>query len=78
MTTGKSNIVDVSLEPRMVRGKAQAFWQGDYKENDGGKPDAQEEWVWLPLSQIEVTEVTDSPLVEVSMPEWLAKDKGLI
>lgn len=72
MTTGKSNIVDVTLEPRMVKGKAQAFFQGEYDEND------REVWVFLPLSQIEITEVKDSTLVEVSMPEWMAKNKELI
>lgn len=72
------NIIDLQLEPRMTRGKAQAFWQGDYEDADGGKPDTREKWVWLPLSQIEVAEVKDSPLVEVSLPEWLAVDKGLI
>jgi len=72
MTTGKSNIVDVSLEPRIVKGKAQAFFQGELDEND------REKWIFLPLSQIEITEETDSTVVTVSMPEWLAKDKGLI
>lgn len=72
MSTGKSDLTDVSLEPRMVRGKAQAFFQGELDEND------REVWIWLPLSQIEVSEKDDKGLVVVTMPEWLALDKGLI
>jgi hypothetical protein len=39
--------------------------------------DAKEEAVWLPKSQIEIEKVRGS-IVEVTMPEWLAKDKELI
>jgi hypothetical protein len=38
--------------------------------------------VWLPRSQIKIKEkdgfVLGGRLVEVSLPEWLAKEKGLI
>lgn len=71
MTTGKSDIVDVSLEPRLRRDKAQAFFQGELDEDD------KEIWIWLPLSQIEI-EQGEGNLVTVSLPEWLALDKGLI
>lgn len=77
MTTGKSDIIDVSLEPRMTKGKAQAFFQGDYEEGNG-VADNKEVWIWLPLSQIEVGEKGANGTCEVSVPEWLAKDKGLI
>ena len=76
VTTGKSDIVDVTLEPRMVKGRAQAFFQGDYEESHG-TADNKEVWIWLPLSQIEIDEQKDGTCV-VSMPEWLAMDKGLI
>jgi hypothetical protein len=33
--------------------------------------------VWLPLSQVEVEEYRDGTYT-VTLPEWLAKDKGLI
>lgn len=33
--------------------------------------------VWLPKSQVEV-EVIRGDIVEVTMPEWLAEEKGLI
>lgn len=40
---------------------------------DGGKP------VWVPKSQCEVEgPEVGSNLVTVTMPEWLAKEKGLI
>lgn len=35
----------------------------------------------LPLSQIRVTEIerrVDGPYVEITMPAWLAKDRGLM
>lgn len=72
MTTGRSNLVDITLErcPATTE-KAAAFWQGDYDET------GREVWVWLPLSQIEIEE-KGGDTVEVTMPEWLAKDKGLI
>jgi len=76
VTTGKSDIVDVTLEPRMVKGRAQAFFQGDYEESHG-TADNKEVWIWLPLSQIEIDEQANGTCV-VSMPEWLAMDKGLI
>lgn len=72
MTSGKSDIVDVTLEKRMIKGKAQAFYTGELDENN------REVWVWLPLSQIEIAEINGNSIVEVSLPEWLAKDKGLI
>lgn len=33
--------------------------------------------VWLPLSQIEIEIIRDDT-AEVTMPEWLAQEKGLI
>lgn len=76
VTKGRSEIIDITLEPRMVRGKAQAFFQGDMKEDTAGN--FTEEWIWLPLSQIEVGEKDKNGTCEVSMPEWLATEKGLI
>lgn len=34
--------------------------------------------VWLPKSQVEMTEDTVNKTVEVDIPKWLAKEKGLI
>jgi hypothetical protein len=33
---------------------------------------------WLPKSQIEIEKTGRGAIVEVTMPEWLAKDKDLI
>lgn len=35
------------------------------------------EWIWLPRSQIEIQSVTGTAIV-VTVPEWLAKEKGLV
>lgn len=41
--------------------------------SDGGEP------VWLPKSQVEVEPAASpSGLVSVTLPEWLAEEKGLI
>jgi hypothetical protein len=36
----------------------------------------EEKAVWLPLSQIEIDHITPTTMV-VTLPVWLAKDKGL-
>ena len=42
--------------------------------NDGGKKD-----VWVPLSQIQTeNEIEIGNVIEIDIPEWLAKDKGFI
>lgn len=65
--------IDIEMEPRLVRGKAQAFWLGELDEND------REVWIWLPLSQITVDESTppNSKLATVTIGEWLAIEKGI-
>ncbi len=40
----------------------------------GEKSDA----VWLPKSQVEIENDGHKNFITVTMPEWLAKDKGLI
>lgn len=37
-----------------------------------------EDAVWLPKSQIEIENDGHKNFVTVTLPEWLAKDKGLI
>lgn len=34
--------------------------------------------VWLPKSQVEVPEHNQGDVVEITLPEWLAKEKELI
>lgn len=43
-----------------------------HASDDGNRSNA----VWLPRSQIEIEERGD--IILVTMPEWLAKEKGLI
>lgn len=35
-------------------------------------------WFWLPRSQIEYTEPDRADRTTVTLPEWLAVDKGLV
>lgn len=66
--TGTSDLIDLTLSLREQRPKAIAVV-------DPGKPASK--WIWLPRSQIEI-EVKAGAVVVVTLPEWLAKDKGLI
>jgi hypothetical protein len=59
----KSDLVDIAGEIRTQTEKAIQFYDGTTL-------------VWLPRSQIEIDD--DGRTVIVAMPEWLAKDKGLI
>lgn len=72
-----SENIEVTLEKRRdsASGQATAFFQGDYEDDRAGN--GKEIWVWLPKSQIEVEENKDGTCT-VTMPEWLAHDKGLI
>lgn len=60
---GNSDLVDISGELRHETDKAFLFW-------DGGN----DEPVWLPKSQVEWDETGKI----MTMPEWLALEKGLI
>jgi hypothetical protein len=61
MTSGSSNIVDISADLKHETDGAYLIDSGD------GEP------VWVPKSQVEYDEMGT-----FSMPEWLARDKGLI
>ena len=63
----KSDLIDLTLQRHHETPKAILV------SDDGDKDKA----VWLPLSQVEVVEKGQG-IVEVTVPEWLAKDKGLI
>lgn len=65
-----SKLVDISAELKHETDRA-------YLINDGTSD------VWLPKSQVEKAEVRAEgiprqTIFEFTMPEWLAKDKGLI
>lgn len=62
----KSTLIDLTLQIHVETPKA-------IKVSDDGNP---KKAVWLPLSQIEM--VKKGNLVEVTLPEWLAIDKGLV
>lgn len=62
----KSNIIDLDLHLHHETAKAILV------SDTGDKDDA----VWLPLSQIEIE--SESGFISVSLPEWLAREKGLI
>ena len=63
----KSNIIDIEVKVHARTDK------GIRVSATGQQIDAE----WLPLSQIEVQEVGGG-LVTVTLPEWLALEKGLI
>lgn len=66
---GKRELVDLTVH--LHAETARAILVSD--DGDRGRA------VWLPLSQIEVDrEKLKSPAVVVTLPEWLAVDKGLI
>lgn len=63
----KSNIIDIDGAIEARTAKAVLFHTGDKSEA-----------VWLPLSQIEIEETSFKGIFTVTLPEWLAMDKGLI
>lgn len=64
---GRSDLIDIAGELRMEREKVIAIYDGTDDEN------GREQWTWLPKSLVE-----DNGDGTFAMPEWLAKDKGLI
>ena len=63
----KSSVVDIDVK---VHARTD---RGIRVSTTGQQIDAE----WLPLSQIEV-EIKDGGLAVITLPEWLALDKGLI
>ncbi len=66
----KSNLVDIECTIATERDLSIAVADGTMEPYEGGE---RLKWVWLPKSQIEIN--GDGT---VTMPEWLAKEKGLI
>ena len=64
MNEHRSNLVDLALQVIDETPKAIRVTDGTRKE-------------WLPLSQIEIAPHSANIRI-VTMPEWLAKEKGLI
>ena len=63
----KSNIVDIDVEVTARTAKAVLVHTG-----------IKEKAIWLPLSQIEIEETGIGEIFSVTLPEWLALEKGLI
>ena len=63
----KSNIVDIDVEVTARTAKAVLVHTG-----------IKEKAIWLPLSQIEIAETGIGEIFTVTLPEWLALEKGLI
>lgn len=63
----KSNIIDIDGAIEARTEKAVLFHSGDKTQA-----------AWLPLSQIEIEETAFGGIFTVTLPEWLALDKGLI
>lgn len=63
----KSNIIDIDVAIEARTEKAVLV-------HDGDKSKA----VWLPLSQIEISPTGIGGIETVTLPEWLALEKGLI
>ncbi len=65
MTSGRSDIIDISVEFTAQTSKAILVTDGTTE-------------AWLPLSQVEFERDPGGKTYTVSLPEWLAKDMGLI
>ena len=63
----KSNIIDIDVEVTARTEKAVLVHTGDKAKA-----------AWLPLSQIEIGPSGFAGIETVTLPEWLALDKGLI
>ena len=64
----KSNLIDIFGRVHAETERAVRF------SETGDDKDA----VWLPRSQIEIEPASKAGYVTVTMPEWLAQEKGLI
>lgn len=63
----KSDIIDLDGAIEAKTEKAILFHTGDKRQA-----------AWLPLSRIEVEETGIGGIVTVTLPEWMALEKGLI
>ena len=70
-TLYKSDLVDIACQIRETRDMSVAVADGSLQED--GKYAGREKWFWLPMSQIEINDNGT-----VTMPEWLAAEKGLL
>jgi hypothetical protein len=69
--TGASDIIDVTVWLMMDNPEKKAIAVSDPAKK--GKP----QWIWLPRSQVEYIKAEGGAIL-LTLPQWLAKDKGLI
>lgn len=62
----RSNVIDIDVEVTARTDRAVLVHTGN-----------KEEAVWLPLSQIEISPTGVGGIETVTVPEWLADEKGL-
>ena len=73
----KSDLVEIACEVAQEREQAIAVTDGTETIWHGHtRPSLK--WFCLPRSQIEIAPAPDGNGVVVTMPQWLAKEKGLI
>ena len=65
----KSDIIDLRLV--LVTQTEKAILVNENEDNSGKS-------IWLPKSKVEFDDVTLGTITTVTLPEWLALDKGLI
>ncbi|MCA0421899.1 MAG: hypothetical protein LCH61_01020 [Proteobacteria bacterium] len=61
----KSDLIDITVTKRHETTAAVQVHDGD-------------KLAWLPKSQIEIEETGDGKTVIVTLPQWLAEEKGLV
>jgi hypothetical protein len=69
----KSDLIDIECKIVSERETSIAITDGTMETYKGRE---QEKWFWLPRSQIEI--MPNGKTWTVTMPEWLATERGLI
>lgn len=66
-TRGGDELVDICAIVRRRRAKAVLVVHAEEKAP-----------VWLPLSQVEVADNPDGRTATITLPQWLAEEKGIV
>lgn len=74
---GQMRLVEIACRIMQETEKAIAIADGTTEPAPGGGGRERQKWFWLPLSQIEIDRQRDGTAI-VTMPEWLALERGLI
>lgn len=74
MGSSDARLIDITCDIISETDKGIQIWDGTMEVVDtAGMKTRQRKYVWLPKSQVEIN--GDGT---ITMPEWLAQDKGLI